>query len=794
MFVRVKIHPMIHFQAKEKKREERRAAKEKKSKTSTKYISTVTKSAGPGGISAFIGPGGAAALAKAAAKLKTQDKSTVPTNKPQLSGMPVPTAQATQKKMEPVTQSLDTDHKQPPLAAEAAIKRSTKEESSSPPKGSVTTNVAPASANKPGKIDLNKFATLSIPGMGGGPPTKVIASDLSINSEKKKKPGKIDLNAFATLSIPGMGGGPPTKVIASDLSINSEMKKKSSTVAATLTNKPGKIDVNAFATLNIPGMSDGPPTKIIASDLSINSEKKKESSTIADASTNKPRRINMNEFANLSIPGMSDGPLTKIIVSDLSINSEKKKESSTVADASTNKSGKINMNEFANLSIPGMGDGSPGGGGLKIIATNASSIKSEEKNESVHKNSSPQFMNSSSSFERSAGAGITSLLNHPALEKSARQDSQKETEEHFSASEKVELKSNGEMGEKASISYENNNGPILVQNNDMHDMPSRSSATKVQKENNSPISMPSLENFLEMKGSPSNQELRNEIIHRNCDDSSVPVMVVENLDESSGKGKDSNDGTITWDNSEGNGISDYMGWANQAIRLSDTESVRGFEASRHIVDNNDDESTIATNFDDDASIATEVMATPRNHDYHDSDNDFYNSINNYNGSYTNDPYSSNQYSGDNQTNDSVINMPVSFNHDAGEEFGASLSFGDGGGFNDSAEINTSFNGNDIYGVNNDDLGRFGRDPYGFGSPTELLSPTTTAGNPDRPWGASSRIGTGSGDGGKSSDNGTDLNKPWATATTPEGNNINKSDQQEQSNKTKGWFSALRGGR
>ena len=793
MFVRVKIHPMIHFQAKEKKREERRAAKEKKSKTSTKYISTVTKSAGPGGISAFIGPGGAAALAKAAAKLKTQDKSTVPTNKPQLSGMPVPTAQATQKKMEPVTQSLDTDHKQPPLAAEAAIKRSTKEESSSPPKGSVTTNVAPASANKPGKIDLNKFATLSIPGMGGGPPTKIIASDLSINSEKKKKPGKIDLNAFATLSIPGMGGGPPTKVIASDLSINSEMKKKSSTVAATLTNKPGKIDVNAFATLNIPGMSDG-PTKIIASDLSINSEKKKESSTIADASTNKPRRINMNEFANLSIPGMSDGPLTKIIVSDLSINSEKKKESSTVADASTNKSGKINMNEFANLSIPGMGDGSPGGGGLKIIATNASSIKSEEKNESVHKNSSPQFMNSSSSFERSAGAGITSLLNHPALEKSARQDSQKETEEHFSASEKVELKSNGEMGEKASISYENNNGPILVQNNDMHDMPSRSSATKVQKENNSPISMPSLENFLEMKGSPSNQELRNEIIHRNCDDSSVPVMVVENLDESSGKGKDSNDGTITWDNSEGNGISDYMGWANQAIRLSDTESVRGFEASRHIVDNNDDESTIATNFDDDASIATEVMATPRNHDYHDSDNDFYNSINNYNGSYTNDPYSSNQYSGDNQTNDSVINMPVSFNHDAGEEFGASLSFGDGGGFNDSAEINTSFNGNDIYGVNNDDLGRFGRDPYGFGSPTELLSPTTTAGNPDRPWGASSRIGTGSGDGGKSSDNGTDLNKPWATATTPEGNNINKSDQQEQSNKTKGWFSALRGGR
>ena len=744
MFVRVKIHPMIHFQAKEKKREERRAAKEKKSKTSTKYISTVTKSAGPGGISAFIGPGGAAALAKAAAKLKTQDKSTVPTNKPQLSGMPVPTAQATQKKMEPVTQSLDTDHKQPPLAAEAAIKRSTKEESSSPPKGSVTTNVAPASANKPGKIDLNKFATLSIPGMGGGPPTKIIASDLSINSEKKKKPGKIDLNAFATLSIPGMGGGPPTKVIASDLSINSEMKKKSSTVAATLTNKPGKIDVNAFATLNIPGMSDGPPTKIIASDLSINSEKKKESSTIADASTNKPRRINMNEFANLSIPGM--------------------------------------------------GDGSPGGGGLKIIATNASSIKSEEKNESVHKNSSPQFMNSSSSFERSAGAGITSLLNHPALEKSARQDSQKETEEHFSASEKVELKSNGEMGEKASISYENNNGPILVQNNDMHDMPSRSSATKVQKENNSPISMPSLENFLEMKGSPSNQELRNEIIHRNCDDSSVPVMVVENLDESSGKGKDSNDGTITWDNSEGNGISDYMGWANQAIRLSDTESVRGFEASRHIVDNNDDESTIATNFDDDASIATEVMATPRNHDYHDSDNDFYNSINNYNGSYTNDPYSSNQYSGDNQTNDSVINMPVSFNHDAGEEFGASLSFGDGGGFNDSAEINTSFNGNDIYGVNNDDLGRFGRDPYGFGSPTELLSPTTTAGNPDRPWGASSRIGTGSGDGGKSSDNGTDLNKPWATATTPEGNNINKSDQQEQSNKTKGWFSALRGGR
>ncbi|KAG7367541.1 formin homology 2 domain containing protein [Nitzschia inconspicua] len=106
------------------------------------------------------------------------------------------------------------------------------------------------------------------------------------------------------------------------------------------------------------------------------------------------------------------------------------------------------------------------------------------------------------------------------------------------------------------------------------------------------------------------QDYRMEILRQNYDDSSVAIMA-ENFGKEAIASSDSDE---TW--KDGGGISDFMGWANLAIRASDTESVRGFERSQNLDYNHDfdDESTIASNYyDDDASIASGIV-TPRHFD------------------------------------------------------------------------------------------------------------------------------------------------------------------------------------
>jgi hypothetical protein len=101
-----------------------------------------------------------------------------------------------------------------------------------------------------------------------------------------------------------------------------------------------------------------------------------------------------------------------------------------------------------------------------------------------------------------------------------------------------------------------------------------------------------------------------EVLNHNYEDSSV-AMIAGDFERQAFGTSDSDD---TWN--DGGGISDFMGWANLAIRASDTESVRGFEHSQNLDYNHDfdDESTIASTFyDDDASILS-GMATPRQDD------------------------------------------------------------------------------------------------------------------------------------------------------------------------------------
>jgi hypothetical protein len=109
----------------------------------------------------------------------------------------------------------------------------------------------------------------------------------------------------------------------------------------------------------------------------------------------------------------------------------------------------------------------------------------------------------------------------------------------------------------------------------------------------SPNRGPDLASFLEGGSIQSN---RLELLRHNLDDSSV-AMLAENLQKQPLDSRMSS----TW--TEGDTIPNWMTWADQVIKSSDTESVHGFEMSRDLNDLNDhdDDSTIAT-FNDDMSI------------------------------------------------------------------------------------------------------------------------------------------------------------------------------------------------
>ena len=235
---------------------------------------------------------------------------------------------------------------------------------------------------------------------------------------------------------------------------------------------------------------------------------------------------------------------------------------------------------------------------------------------------------------------------------------------------------------------------------------------------------PSLGSFFERN---SSQEIRREILRQNNDDSSVARMA-ENLQ------KEQIHGTA-WNQEEG--ISDYIGWANRAIRTSDTESVRDFESARDMLYDdqstiatgmddsthytNFDDGTIATNFDDDASFATNM--TPKNDKtYSGGGSEYYNSeqYNNY-SLHANDPYSYTMATDSTQNpyGDAVINVPLEFNQEQGMQNG--LSFGGDDGFDGPGE----YGSNEMMrgGVYDDGLGGFGRDAghggFGLASPTTL---------------------------------------------------------------------------
>jgi len=445
-------------------------------------------------------------------------------------------------------------------------------------------------------------------------------------------------------------------------------------------------------------------------------------------------------------------------------------------------------------------------------------------------------------FKRAPVGGIAALVAQAALKKNSSKLSANEATKKEPAGEEaqkiivqmsandnqVEVKSKkskeqeGKCNVKDTINTDGNetlcaSSSVPTVENNYVSKATVSPAIEAQVENSTATPSTSLGNFLEGEKSSSDYELRSEVCRQNYDDSSVAIMVLENLEKSSDGGVSNNNNSnftatatataTAWDKTGGNGISDYMGWANQAIKASDTESVRGFEAPRNIVDNydHDDESTIATNFDDDASIVT-AMTTPQNHNYTERGDDY----NNHNNDHPDGIYNSQEYhdSYGRNNDDSVIDMPVSFNNICGVD--ARLSFGDGGSLEDGTETYGVGSG-DLFGVD-DGIGGFGG-LGGFGSAMGMLSPTTghqdpnnsisnnaisesmnpstttTGGNDDLnlPWGASVR-GTDSRD--SSSDN-NNLNRPWATSTL-EGNN-NKSDQQQNTQRTnKKWFSSWGG--
>jgi len=273
----------------------------------------------------------------------------------------------------------------------------------------------------------------------------------------------------------------------------------------------------------------------------------------------------------------------------------------------------------------------------------------------------------------------------------------------------------------------------------------------------------------------------------------------------------------TWN--EGGGISDYMGWADQAIlNVRDTESVRDFEASRNIVENYDydDDSTIATNFDDDASIAT-AMVTPRNAN-HSFDEDY------YNGSEIYKSQSADQYALtdiDDSYGDAVINVPASFNDIS---LSGGLSFGVDGDFDGPEYDGGGESVEKGYSDNLDGFGDTGLGGFGMLSPGQdhrkisQLSPPSLADNSkdalNRPW-----ANTTKGDEGGDMDQpwaskttlgnkGSDLDRPWATTastTTAPTTTNNKGDDLDRpwaTSTSKGskpdqprkWFSAWGGGK
>jgi len=231
---------------------------------------------------------------------------------------------------------------------------------------------------------------------------------------------------------------------------------------------------------------------------------------------------------------------------------------------------------------------------------------------------------------------------------------------------------------------------------------------------------PSLGSFFERN---SRREVQKEIGRENNDDSTVARMA-ENLQKEQIHSN-------AWNQEEG--ISDYIGWADQAIKASDTDSVRDFESARDMLYDdqstiatgmddsthytNFDDGTIATNFDDDASFATNM--TPKNDKTHYGGGSQYNSVEQYNNYAVdaNDPYSY-SVSTDNMQNpygDAVINMPLEFNQDHGVSFGGEDGF-DGPGEYGSNEMMRG-------GVFGDGLGGFGHDAshgeFGLSSPTTL---------------------------------------------------------------------------
>lgn len=324
---------------------------------------------------------------------------------------------------------------------------------------------------------------------------------------------------------------------------------------------------------------------------------------------------------------------------------------------------------------------------------------------------------------------------------------------------------------------------------------------------------PTLGSFFEKQSRPevSRQEERNEILRQNYDDSSIARMA-ENLQKDQVHGN-------AWN--QGGGIADYLGWANQAIKASDTESVRDFQTARDMVYDdqstiatnmddstyatnmddstyatnmddsthatNFDDGTIATNFDDDASIGTAM--TPGNdlgYSGGGGGQDYYNSeqYDNYIGS-ANDPYNytAATHGLQNTYGDAVINMPLEFTQDQGINNG--LSFGDEG-FDGPGEYGTNamMGGAGAYGTG---LVGFGQDAglggFGMASPTTLGNtlqnnftqspipgPPLGVGNanPNLSWGATatSHPNSNFGDHNRPWSNGPDISKNAKSGNTP----------------------------
>mmetsp|Transcript_9188 Transcript_9188/g.27369 ORF Transcript_9188/g.27369 Transcript_9188/m.27369 type:complete len:2459 (-) Transcript_9188:742-8118(-) len=240
------------------------------------------------------------------------------------------------------------------------------------------------------------------------------------------------------------------------------------------------------------------------------------------------------------------------------------------------------------------------------------------------------------------------------------------------------------------------------------------------------------------------QEIRNEILRQNHDDSSVAVMA-EDLAKEPMDSSDANN----W-NEDGKGISDYMGWANRAIKTSDTESVRGFQASTNIVEHfeYDDESTIATNFDDDASIST-AMTNPRN--FSEEGSSYYKAepYNDYSG-VADDPYNPMAANSIQDPYDNaVINMPLNFSQE--QALDAGLSFGGEEGFDGPGEYGSNEMMMTNTGYDNTGLGGFGNDlglgGFGMTSPTLKRKFQNDFSSPQMPPASAAAAGN-------------DLNRPW----------------------------------